>query len=258
MFDSGIGGLSVLNKALRHVKDAGFIYYADEDNTPYGLKTKEEVIAYSDNITNFLVKRGCEAVLIACNTASSCASGFLRKKYDIPNIAMEPAVKPALKGCPLENKRILVMATPLTLREEKLRNLIKREGGQERVDLLPMPKLVEFAERGIFFGDDVEGYLEKQLLTYDMEKYSSIVLGCTHFNYFERSIRKYAPSSIDIIDGREGTIRRMCDLCGIEYFDKKINVTYPDVKYYYSGRSVTDDRELERINKYHRQLEGFA
>ena len=172
MFDSGIGGLSVLNKALRHVKDAGFIYYADEDNTPYGLKTKEEVIAYSDNITNFLVKRGCEAVLIACNTASSCASGFLRKKYDIPIIAMEPAVKPALKGCPLENKRILVMATPLTLREEKLRNLIKREGGQERVDLLPMPKLVEYAENEVFESQEVYDYLEEKFSGFDLSEYS--------------------------------------------------------------------------------------
>ena len=92
-FDSGIGGLSVLYEAMQLLPHEQFIYYADEKHVPYGEKTREEIIGYVDEIIQFMIDHDCKAIVIACNTATSAAVALMRKKYDIPIIGMEPAVK---------------------------------------------------------------------------------------------------------------------------------------------------------------------
>ena len=106
IFDSGIGGLSVLHVAKRLLPHEQFIYYADEKHVPYGEKSKEEIIGYVDEIIQFMINHGAKAVVIACNTATSAAVALMRKKYSLPIIGMEPAVKKAvdLYG----NKKVLV------------------------------------------------------------------------------------------------------------------------------------------------------
>ena len=119
VFDSGLGGLSVLVKALDILPDEKFLYYADTDHVPYGDKTKEQIIKYVDEAASYMIDAGCKALVIACNTATSVGVDFLRDKYDfIPIIGIEPAVKPAVLNYS-GGKRVLVVATPVTINGKK-------------------------------------------------------------------------------------------------------------------------------------------
>lgn len=204
-FDSGIGGLSVLREALKLMPNENYIYYGDTDNSPYGIKTKEEVKELTFSAVEFLVKHDIKALVVACNTATSAAVRDLRQKYDFPVIGMEPAIKPAVEKNNGAQKRVLTLATPLTLKEEKFQSLVSRFDTGHIVDMLPAPKLVEFAERFIFSGSDVEAYL-REILPADIDKYGTLVLGCTHFPLFKEVLTKIVPG-MDIIDGNEGTVK---------------------------------------------------
>ena len=112
IFDSGIGGLSLLHQAMITLPEVDYVFYADVDNVPYGEKTTEQIREYVDRAVDFLVSKGCKAIVLACNTATSAAITFLRNKYQIPIIGIEPAVKPACAHN--RGKRIMVVATPVT------------------------------------------------------------------------------------------------------------------------------------------------
>ncbi|NLM83142.1 MAG: glutamate racemase, partial [Clostridiales bacterium] len=142
-FDSGVGGLTVLARALKEISGADYLYYADTRFVPYGTKTKEEVRARTLEAAEFLFQNGAEILVVACNTATSAAIETLRAKYSAPIIGMEPAVKPAVQ-CH-QDKRILVTATELSLKEEKFRNLVARLDCEEFIDLLPLGGLVPLA-----------------------------------------------------------------------------------------------------------------
>ena len=114
VFDSGIGGLTVLKKIIEILPNENYIYYADTDNVPYGTKPKDEVKKYINDAVDFLISKKVKAIVIACNTATAIAAEELRKKYDIPIIGIEPAAKPAVQN--RGEKRVLIMATPTTIR----------------------------------------------------------------------------------------------------------------------------------------------
>lgn len=206
-FDSGIGGLTVLHKALEMMPLEDYIYYADTENQPYGIKTKAEVRELVFKAMDFIVSKNVKAIVVACNTATSVAIEDLRKKYDIPIIGMEPAVKPAVRYTDIENKKVLVTATKLTLKEEKLHNLISALDSESIVDLLELQELVQFAERLDFDETRITKYLENQFKEIDLKDYQTLVLGCTHFIFFKDMIQKLVTKAISIIDGNEGTIR---------------------------------------------------
>ncbi|MCR5784908.1 MAG: glutamate racemase [Eubacterium sp.] len=259
-FDSGIGGLTVLHEAYHLLEGSEYIFYGDTDHVPYGLKTNDEIMGYADDILKFFVNENVDAAVIACNTASAVAAKRLREKYSLPIIAMEPAVRPALKT----DERILVLATPVTLREEKLKNLIKREGGDGRTDLLPLPDLVGFAEKEEFDSENVREYLSDKFSDYDVDLYSAVVLGCTHFNYFKDVIREYFSDKTELIDGAVGAVKRAADLLGakVKTEDEKLEIkdinslfkTYKTT-YYFSGKKVVDDASLSHIMRLHNRLE---
>jgi glutamate racemase len=207
IFDSGIGGLTVLNEALRIMPNEEYIYYADTFNVPYGTKSKEEVKSLNYNIVEFLNRQGIDALVIACNTATSIAINDLRKKYKFPIIGMEPAIKYALEK--YGDKRVLALATPLTLKEEKYKQLISKVDYECKVDSLAMPELVEFAENDIFDEDIVYNYFKQKLAAFDMDKYSVIVLGCTHFLYYKKVLETIVPKEISVVDGNGGTVRNL-------------------------------------------------
>ncbi len=238
-FDSGIGGISVLAYARRCLPSADYIYYADTDHVPYGTKTREEIIQYSDAAVQFLADQGVSAVVVACNTATSMAIGFLREKYSFPIIGMEPAVKPAALTHPKE--KILVCATPVTIAGEKLQNLIDHYyPAEDHPDLAGLPGLVAFAESGIFDRETVCRYLETVI---DCRKnYSAVVLGCTHFGYFRDSFRELL-GNVDMIDGTEGTVKRLTAVleeAGIILSD----ATHGTTTFYQTGRAVSDAATL--------------
>ena len=196
-FDSGLGGLSVLRKALEMMPNENYIYYGDSKHAPYGEKTPQEIRSLSFNAIEFLIKKGAKAIVIACNTATSAAAHDLREYYkDIPIIGIEPALKPAIKLH--ETGSVIVMATKATLTQEKFKNLMDKYGEHREVIPLPCPGLVEFIEAGNLEGEEVKNFLREKLNPYMDREISSIVLGCTHYPFVK-----------DVIDGSSGTIREL-------------------------------------------------
>ncbi|WP_313756177.1 glutamate racemase [Tissierella sp.] len=245
-FDSGIGGITVLYDTLKILPNEDYIYYADTINVPYGQKTKEEVKKYIFNAIEFIIEQGVKAIVIACNTATSVAIEELRAKYNIPIIGMEPAVKPAVEKNKNVDKRVLVTATALTLKEEKLQNLITKLDNDHIVDLLPLPGLVEFAERFEFNEKEVMPYLEEELLKYDLNKYETIVLGCTHFSFYKDVFRKILPADTNIIDGNLGTVKH---LKGLLRNMNALNEGNGNITFYNSGLKVEDKDKLNNYNE---------
>lgn len=242
VFDSGIGGLSVLHQAMKRLPNEAFLYYADEDHVPYGEKTREQIIEYSEEAVKFLIDKGADAIVIACNTATSAAAAVLRSRYSLPIIGMEPAVKKALDLDPVH--RVFVAATPVTIHGDKLKILMEHYDNHHLVDLLPLPKLVRFAEKGIFGGDDVKKYLEEQLKDFDLSKYSALVLGCTHFNLFKAQLRELLPSNMSFVDGNKGTVNQLIRKLGETGAPSEKE---PSLHLFSSGREITDEAEKEKI-----------
>lgn len=253
IFDSGIGGMSVLHQALVTLPHENYIFYADTDHVPYGTKTKEQVISYVDEIVQFMIAHDCKAVVIACNTATSVAASIMRRKYPIPIIGIEPAVKPAVEQS--RGRRVMVVATPLTIREEKLKNLVHRVDNAHHVDLLPLPELVTFAEREEFDSPLVETYLRDQLSPYDLSVYGELVLGCTHFNYFKDSFRKIMPPQVQIIDGNMGIVKQLKRVLEQR---NQLEQLHGNVKYFTSGREVEAKEQLARMDRLHARLEEMS
>lgn len=250
IFDSGIGGMTLLHQAMVSLPKENYIFYADTDHVPYGTKTKEQVTGYVDEVMQFMIAHDCKAVVIACNTATSVAAGSMRSKYNIPIIGIEPAVKPAVEKS--AGKRVMVIATPLTIQEEKLKNLVEKVDDSHLVDLLALPRLVSFAEAGEFDSDEVITYLKEMLEPYPMEEYGELVLGCTHFNYFKDSFAKLLPTGVKMIDGSFGTInqlKRILEQRGLLEENEGI------VRYFMSGRQVKTKKDLQRMEMLHERLE---
>lgn len=246
-FDSGVGGLSVLIQAFRLLPYENYIYYADTDNVPYGTKSNQEIKLLVKEAVNFLTEQNLKALVIACNTATSVVVKDLRQTYNFPIIGMEPAVKPAAE---LESEmRVMVCATDKTIEEDKLKHLIFNLKVEDRVDLMSLQKLVAAAENFDFNSYSTRSYIEKNLGKVDWSKYNALVLGCTHFLFFKTLFRSMIPDHVSIIDGNEGTVRRLASVIEnlSEEIDKntllKNNLTelsdaYAGVRYYRSGREV--------------------
>lgn len=243
--DSGFGGITVLSEALRQLPNENYIYYADIEHVPYGTKTKEEVQSYIFEAVEFLVKQGIKALVVACNTATSIAVRDLRGMYSFPIVGMEPAVKPAVQNG--NGKRVLVLATPLTLQEEKFHNLVQRVDHEHVVDYLAFPELVELAEKMIFEHEKVIPVIKEKLANYDIDSYKTFVLGCTHFPIYTKVFKELLPAHIDIIDGSVGTIKYLRHLLEEQHIfstkKKAGRITYFD-----SGKHVDNKERLNIFN----------
>lgn len=204
VFDSGMGGVSVLRELVRLMPEENYLYYGDSANAPYGTRTVENVRALTLQRIGALYDRGIKAAVIACNTATSAAVDVLRARFsDIPIVGMEPAVKPAVLAHP--SGSVLVLATPLTLREEKFNALLSQYAAMAEIVKVPCPELVEFVERGELESDAVYAYLEHRLGAYRSSA-DAAVLGCTHFPFLRRAIAKVLPGT-ELYDGGAGTAR---------------------------------------------------
>lgn len=206
--DSGLGGLTIFKNIYKEI-NGDFIYLADNLNAPYGIKTVEEVQRLTTNCAQSLINMGCQIIIIACNTATSAAVSLLREKYpDIIFIGTEPAIKPALDNC--NNKKILLTATSLTLKEKKLKLLLENLNASNLVELVALDKLVEFADKSksIQF-DNAYEYLKEKFTNYDFSDFSGIVLGCTHFPLFINEFKKLIPNHINFYDSADGIKRNL-------------------------------------------------
>ena len=200
VFDSGVGGISVLRELVRLMPNERYLYYGDSANAPYGTRPTSEVKALTLAAGEMLIDRGAKALVVACNTATAAAIDDLRQLY--PNrviIGIEPALKLAADHFP--TARVAVLATPVTLREEKFAHLQERFPKME-VTSIPLPGLVELVEQGSS-DEEVERFLRPILSPY-AGLLDAAVLGCTHYPLVGRIIGKLLQSAI-LLDGGKGT-----------------------------------------------------
>ena len=221
VFDSGLGGISVVRQIVQDMPHERVLYFGDSANAPYGTKTPQEVRRLSFDIMERLMSQGVKAVVIACNTATSAAVNALRDHYDIPIIGMEPALKVACdRGdtaagdgtAPARHmpQHVIVAATPLTLREHKFAALMDRFKANNMISPQPCPDLVEIVESGRLCDHDlVMRTLHRYFDGYDLPSIDSVVLGCTHFVFYRDYVRELLPSTTAIIDGNRGTVRHL-------------------------------------------------
>lgn len=219
VFDSGLGGISVLRELYQIMPNEDYIFFGDSKNAPYGTKSVEQVCNLSEKIVQDLIKRDVKAIVIACNTATSAAASYLRQEYpDLPIVGLEPAVKPAVLH--RSDSRVLVMATPLTLKEEKFNKLMQRFTDQAEIIKLPAPKLVEFVEKGELSSPELFVYLEEILAPYK-QKVDAVVLGCTHFPFAKEAIQTVIGSDVYIVDGGAGAARELRHLLELNGLRRK-------------------------------------
>lgn len=206
VFDSGLGGISVLRELLRQLPGERYLYFGDSRNAPYGNRPTEDVRTLTLMHIDTLMARGLKAVVVACNTATSAAIVQLRERYpDHIIIGIEPALKLAAERFP--GGRIVVMATNVTLRERKFAQLMEQYQDTHDIVRLPCPELVEFVERGEIDSPALESYLRQLLAPHLAVSTDAIVLGCTHFPLARSAIACIAGPNVAILDGGEGTAR---------------------------------------------------
>lgn len=203
--DSGLGGLSVLREALKIMPSEDFIYYGDSLHAPYGTKTTKTIRQLAFASTEVLLRQKIKALVVACNTATAAAIKQLRAAYpDLPIIGIEPAIRPAVM-CG-NGGRILVMTTPMTIRQKKFCKLLNTY--QKQAEIIPVPcgGLMEFVEEGILDGKTLTDYFEKHLAPFITEDTETIVLGCTHYPFLKPSLKEFlVDRPIKLIDGSLGT-----------------------------------------------------
>ena len=208
VFDSGLGGVSVLRQMRYLMPAEQFLYYGDCANAPYGTRTVEEVRDLTIKHVSRLLDQGCKAIVVACNTATSCAIKELREMYsDIPIVGIEPAIKPAVTEHPGGN--ILVMATPMTLKQQKFNKLMHKYEDQANIIPVPCPGLMEFIESGDFDGEEVYIYLHELFEGIKERPLDGIVLGCTHYPFVQGTILEMVGEHVDLYDGAIGTAKEM-------------------------------------------------
>lgn len=207
IFDSGMGGISVLKEAQKILPKESFVYFGDGQNIPYGEKSVDELIKLSNSICEMLLEAyHVKAIVIACNTATSAAVSYLRNKFDIPIIGMEPALKPAVQEH--EAGTVGVLATEVTLREEKFKNLAALYSQSTDIIKLPAPNLVHLVERGIVEGEEANKEIIRALKGY-ANNLDALVLGCTHFVFLKGAINDLFNHKFSIYDGNAGTVRNL-------------------------------------------------
>ena len=204
VFDSGVGGLTVLGCLVAELPHERFVFFGDSAHAPYGDKTPEEVLALSRSIAASLVGEGAQALVIACNTATSVAAQVLREEYpSIPVIGVEPALKPATLAP--RHRRILVMATAATLRLGKFQRLEERWAADSEVIEVPCVGLADLIEKGNPASPAIHELLERYLGPW-RGKVDSVVLGCTHYPLVREQIREVM-GDVPLFDGGKGTAR---------------------------------------------------
>ena len=206
MIDSGVGGISVLALAHQRLPNENFHFFADAAYAPYGDKTPEEIRERLHTILTIHKDQPIKAILLACNTATSAAAAALREELDIPVIGMEPALKPAVLS---STGQIIVMATALTIREEKFQNLLALYGAGRDIIPMPCPGLMELVEKDTA-GEETEAFLRKALSPYE-KTMSSLVLGCTHYVFLRPLLQKMYPQ-VELFDGNDGVVRHLEDI----------------------------------------------
>lgn len=207
VFDSGVGGLSVLHHIRSALPDAHLIYVADSAHVPYGDKPPAYIEARSHTLTRFLLEQGAEAIVIACNTATAAAAASLRDTYSLPIIAMEPAVKPAVAAT--QTGVVGVLATVGTLESARFAALLEKYAGMVEIVTQGCPGLVETIERGELNSPEALQLIERYARPLLERGADTLILGCTHYPFLAPLIRQVAGAQINLIDTGAAVARQL-------------------------------------------------
>lgn len=201
VFDSGIGGISLLYKCIKNLPYADYAYFADNYNMPYGRLNKKELIQRADKIFSEIAKKNPQAAVVACNTVTANCIDYLRDKYRFQIIGIQPAIKVGTK-----EGTCAILATPATVGSESFKNLIANYGA-DSTEVIPCPNLATYIEKNIFSLtiEDLQNLLPKT-------NAQNIVLGCTHYALVENLFEQFYLRRI--FDGIDGTVARLCKILG--------------------------------------------
>jgi glutamate racemase len=207
VFDSGVGGLSVLREIRRELPHESVIYVADSGNAPYGDRPAEYIQERSVAVTRALVERGAKAIVVACNTATAAAVTVLRDGFHVPIVAIEPAVKPAAAAT--RTGVVGVMATSVTISSTKLLHLVGQYPAPGGTEMLACPGLAEQVERGDLDSPATRALVEQYVRPLVDKGADTIVLGCTHYAFLEPLIRDVAGPGVTVIDPAPAVAREL-------------------------------------------------
>lgn len=208
VFDSGVGGLSVLGEIRDLLPDESLLYVADCGHIPYGEKSPEFIRERCLTIAQFFRTQGAKALVLACNTATAAAGAQLREHYpDWPIVGMEPAVKPAAAAT--RSGVVGVLATTGTLQSAKFAALLDRFAGNVRVVTQPCPGLVELIEAGDLHSPILRALVHSYVEPLLAEGCDTIILGCTHYPFLKPVLREMIPESISLIDTGHAVARQL-------------------------------------------------
>ncbi|MFA6901820.1 MAG: glutamate racemase [Gallionellaceae bacterium] len=207
VFDSGVGGLSVLRHIRQLLPNERLIYVADSGHVPYGDKAREYIETRSLTIARFLQQQGAEAIVIACNTASAAAAATLRSQFDMPIIAMEPAVKPAVAAT--RNGIVGVLATTGTLASARFAALLERYAGEVEIITQGCPGLVEQVEAGELAGAQTRALIGQYTRPLLARGADTLILGCTHYPFLAAVIADVAGGDVALVDTGAAVARHL-------------------------------------------------
>lgn len=211
VFDSGLGGLSVLRAIRARLPRADLLYVADSGHAPYGEKSDEFIGERSEHISRFLMSQGAELIVVACNTATAAAVHHLRQRWPaMPVVGVEPGVKPAVARS--SNQRIGVLATPFTLQSQKFHALLERHGGGAHIVLQPCPGLAREIERGRLDSPELRALVAGFSQPLTDAGVDTAVLGCTHYPFVAPLFMQALGQQVHIIDTAEAVARQTARL----------------------------------------------
>lgn len=206
VFDSGVGGLTVLREIIKEVPDESTIYFGDTERFPYGPKDLGQIRDFVFKATEFLVKKDVKMLVIACNTGSVAALKELKKNFDLPIIGViEPGARTAVNNT--RNKRVGVIATKGTVESKAYEKEIYRLDQSIKTFSIAAPELIEFVEKGILEGDQLEDRIAYYLRPLLAENIDVLVLGCTHFPMIEKPILSVSGNNINVISSAVETAK---------------------------------------------------
>jgi glutamate racemase len=251
IFDSGVGGLSVFREIQKVLPEQSYIYFSDNAHCPYGEKSREYIIDRAREITRFMLEKGCEIIVVACNTATAAAISTLREEFPVKFIGMEPAIKPAAQAT--TSGVVGVLATAGTLKASKY--LDTREKWAQNVRIVEHigQGFVELVESGNTSGPSAESTVRESLMPLLEAGADTIVLGCTHYPFLIEAIRKVANSEfpergISIIDPAPAVARHLLEVMKEDGISEKSASGY-SIELHSSGNQAGLQRTFSTLLK---------
>jgi len=233
IFDSGVGGISVLRAVREQMPEESVIYFGDQGHVPYGSRSLEQIQNFSETITRFLLEQGAKIIVVACNAASAAALKYLRAKFpDVPFVGMEPAVKPATERT--QTGKVGVLATPATFQGALYASVVERFANGVELFQSTCPGLVQQIEMGNLDGKETRRILEEALLPMLDRNIDTVVLGCTHYPFVIPLIQQIVGDTVRVIDPAPAVAKqvgRLLEARGMRNSSRSKR----DVRFYTSG-----------------------